>query len=165
MSVKEGLEKLSSSQMRLMFLMHGWEMTFDYGEGVICEAKNWESNVENFLSTVKAVLNEGNSDIGHNFHESEKDLLKLLDEKMLAVHDALCDSFNTPKAMIEIKSLVTIGNQYYNEKMKKKEKCNSQVLVNVGKYITKMMRIFGVFRNDDNVIGSFNKNDDVSGNV
>jgi cysteinyl-tRNA synthetase len=76
-------------------------------------------------------------------------------EKQELVRSALCDSFNTPSAIMEIKQLIASCNQYYMDKQKQKLRPNSSVLKKAAVYVTKMMRVFGVFMESSASIGSF----------
>jgi cysteinyl-tRNA synthetase len=78
-----------------------------------------------------------------------------LTEKQAAVRAALCDNFNTCTVMIELRSLINSANIYNAEKQKLKIRPNSSVLKMVGEFVTKMMRVFGVFEPSPNSIGSF----------
>jgi cysteinyl-tRNA synthetase len=60
------------------------------------------------------------------------------------VRVALCDNFNTPQAMQELRGLISAGNQYYTEKQKQGGRVHQGTFQTVGKYISKMMGIFGV---------------------
>ncbi|KAJ3000963.1 hypothetical protein HDV02_000032 [Globomyces sp. JEL0801] len=157
---EETLEMITASQFRLMFLLHHYESVLDYSDGSISEAKAIESTIQNFLSTVKAVVQqqefESQEFTGrHNFGPAEHALLNILAEKQAAVRVALCDSFNTPSAMNELRALISQGNQYYVDKQKAKSKPNASVLNKIASYVTKMLRIFGVFDDTNAEIGSF----------
>ena len=41
-TIKEALEKYSSRQLRLAFLLHAWNATLDYSEQTMREALHWE---------------------------------------------------------------------------------------------------------------------------
>lgn len=111
--------------------------------------------------TVKAVADEQSNECQesngtHNYNQPEADLLTALSHKQSSVHDSLCDSFNTSKAMVELKSLVSIANQYYAAKSKvKTDRPNAVILSKVGAYVTEMMRVFGVFHDSNAEIGAF----------
>ena len=75
------------------------------------------------------------------------------EERRTAVHAALCDSFNTPVAMLQIRELIAAGNTYYQEKEKARQTPNAQILGKIAKYVTKMMRTFGVFPDSNVEIG------------
>jgi hypothetical protein len=53
-----------------------------------------------------------------------------------------------------LKSLVSSTHIYLDSKSKLKEKPNTDLLVKVGGYISKMMRVFGVFKDSNPRIGS-----------
>jgi cysteinyl-tRNA synthetase len=112
------------------------------------------------LATVKAVASEqqheSQTSAGkHNYGIAESELLVTLDAKIEGVHEALCDSFNTPKAVTEIRALVAAGNAYYADKMRNKSVPNAHVLVKVAGYVTTMMRTFGVFEDKNPLVGTF----------
>jgi cysteinyl-tRNA synthetase len=46
LSIREGLQSTTAAQMRLMFMMHAWEATFDFSAGAISEAKTVEMSIE-----------------------------------------------------------------------------------------------------------------------
>ncbi|KAJ3321127.1 hypothetical protein HDV06_004580 [Boothiomyces sp. JEL0866] len=159
-TIKEALKTNSAAQIRIMFLLHQWNAVLDYSSGSLNEAKTVENSIQNFLATVKAVVQEQKfesreSTGKHNFGPAEAALLKTLAEKQLGVRAALADSFNTPGAMAEIRALITQGNTYYNEKQKSKLKPNGMVLNKVAAYVTQIMTTFGVFEDANPIIGSF----------
>ncbi|KAJ3312389.1 hypothetical protein HDV04_003139 [Boothiomyces sp. JEL0838] len=159
-TIKEALKSNSAAQIRIMFLLHQWNAVLDYSGGSLNEAKTVENAIQNFLATVKAVVQEQKfesreSTGKHNYGPAEAALLKALAEKQHGVRAALADSFNTPGAMAEIRALITQGNTYYNEKQKSKLKPNAMVLNKVATYITKILTTFGVFEDNNPVIGSF----------
>ncbi|CAG8739116.1 4419_t:CDS:2, partial [Racocetra fulgida] len=65
-------------------------------------------------------------------------------EKQSAVHAALCDSFNTPTAMSEIMELINKTNIYVSAG---RNNISIFVLENIAKYVTKMLKIFGIIGN------------------
>ncbi|KAJ3340979.1 hypothetical protein HDU91_000776 [Kappamyces sp. JEL0680] len=160
LTIKETLEQISPAQFRLMFLLHSWDGNLDYSIQSVSEAKAFQTTIQNFLSYVQAlnqeeqygtIVEEGR----HNYGPLEAGLVKLLGDKQTSVRAALCDNFNTPLAMQELKLLITLSNTYHSEKQKAKVRSNSSVLSMVAAYVTKMMRIFGVFDQDPSPIGSF----------
>lgn len=55
--------------------------------------------------------------------------------------------------MQAVRDLVSLSNTYYQEKVKAKEVPNAEVLSKIAKYITNLMRTFGVFPNTNAEIG------------
>ena len=149
-SIKEALAEYTAAQFRIMFLLHNWNSTLDYSKSSMAEACSFESTINNFLSLVKALADEEKYNPPaftgiHNYSDEEKALMATLVAKQASVHAALCDSFNTPQVMLEIRQLVTSANQYYQAKCKSKARSNALLLAKIGKYITKLMRVFGVY--------------------
>lgn len=157
LTIRDTLEVTSAAQLRLMFLLHQWDTVLDYSTSSITEAKTVETTIQNFLTNVLAVVNDQQDDETgtHNYNQPEADLIELLGNKQAAVRVALCDSFNTPQVMTEIRALIASANLYIADKQKSKSKPNPSVLLKIGQYVTKMMRLFGVFEDTNELIGSF----------
>ncbi|CAG8805122.1 24719_t:CDS:10, partial [Cetraspora pellucida] len=148
-SIRQALEKHTARQLRLCFLLHQWDAKLDFKESTMGEAKGIETILNNFFVNTKALLNEFKqtayeSDGTHRHHASEKELMNLFREKQSAVHAALCDSFNTPTAMDEIMELINKTNIYVSAG---RNNISMYVLENIAKYVTKMLKIFGVIGN------------------
>ncbi|TPX56049.1 cysteine---tRNA ligase [Powellomyces hirtus] len=156
-TIQEALLQYTPAQIRLMFLLHHWDSVLDFSSGSLTEAKNIETAIHNFLANVKAVVQEQSGEQAftgaHNYRVAEKALMNRFREKQDAIHASLCDSFNTPAAMNEIRELISIANAYYQEKAKTKELPNAEMLGKIAKYVTHMMRTFGVFTDTNAVIG------------
>ena len=102
----------------------------------------------------------------HNFHAPEKTLTNMyvfifsatdscdsFKDKQSAIHEAFCDSFNTPNAMSELRSLISSANTYYQDCVKSKSTPNATLLVQIGEYVTKILRMLGVFSDTNPSIG------------
>lgn len=63
-----------------------------------------------------------------------------------AVHEALCDSFDTPKAVDELSKLVVITNTYLQQG---EAKIKIPLVRQVSQYIFKTLKAFGVYEEDD----------------
>ena len=110
------------------------------------------------MSTVKAVVREQASTPhvftgAHNYHQAEKALTQVLHEKQALIHASLCDSINTPVTMLEIRSLISAGNSYYQDCLKAKKQPNADLLLTIGKYVCKIFRVFGVFKDENPELG------------
>ncbi|CAG8433398.1 8116_t:CDS:10 [Ambispora gerdemannii] len=155
-TIKEALKKYTPRQLRLCFLLHQWNSKFDFKDSSMNEAKNIETILNNFFVNAKALINENKltefkSDGIHRFKDSEQKIIKLLQEKQEAVHNALCDSINTPTALAEIMDLVSKTNIYLSAK---RGYTNVNVIEKIAKYVTKILRVFGLCENTaDEAIG------------
>ncbi|XP_048585509.1 cysteine--tRNA ligase, cytoplasmic-like isoform X2 [Nematostella vectensis] len=144
-TIKQALKRNSSRQIRLAFLLHTWNATLDYSQNVIREAEQVEKLFNGFFLAVKDILRkpEVKAPGSHNYHELEKDLQSKFHEKKDGVHQALCDSIDTPGALRHMQDLVKLSNIYISNKKQRNESANKQLLEGVAKYITQMLKIFG----------------------
>ncbi|KAI9105893.1 tRNA synthetases class I (C) catalytic domain-containing protein [Phlyctochytrium arcticum] len=147
-TIQDALKENSAAQIRIMFLLHKWDATLDFGRGGVKEAKSVESAIQNFLANVKAVVREQANSYtftgAHNYREAEKDLVTKLRATEQSVHAALCDSFDTPTAFNALRELVSTTNTYYQDCLTAKRSPNGEVVAKVGKYVSRMLRVFGV---------------------
>ncbi|KAI8906879.1 tRNA synthetases class I (C) catalytic domain-containing protein, partial [Gorgonomyces haynaldii] len=155
LSVDQGLEICTASQMRIMFLFSNWGQTMDFSSGPLKDAKNFEATVENFMTMIKAVQQDQKGQrLGHNFGPMEAQLLQHLQLAQDQIREAFCDSFNTPKAMAELRQLISLGNQYYQDATKRSQP-NASVLYKVGTFVTSILRILGVLKDENAALGTF----------
>ncbi|XP_015769615.1 PREDICTED: cysteine--tRNA ligase, cytoplasmic-like [Acropora digitifera] len=153
-TIKEALKRNSSRQIRFAFLLHAWNATLDYSENVLREAEQTDKLFNDFFLNVKDILRkpEDTAPSAHNYHELERDLQEKFMSKKVAIHDALCDSIDTPSAIRHMQDLVKHANIYISSKKDKKESPNHQALEMIAKYLTHMLKIFGTI-DEEQAIG------------
>lgn len=153
-TIKEALKRNSSRQIRFAFLLHAWNATLDYSENVLREAEQADKLFNDFFLNVKDILRkpEDTAPSSHNYHELETDLQEKFMSKKVAIHDALCDSIDTPSAIRHMQDLVKHANIYISSKKDKKESPNHQALEMIAKYLTHMLKIFGTI-DEEQAIG------------
>ncbi|CAI2177222.1 4473_t:CDS:10 [Funneliformis geosporum] len=139
-TIQQALERYTPRQLRLCFLLHQWDSKLDFKESIFDE---------NFFVNTKALLNERkhnayDSDGTHRYRSSERELINLLRDKKITIHEALCDSINTPNAISELMELINRANIYLSSG---RNNINVNVLENIAKYATKILKIFGVTEN------------------
>lgn len=156
-TINEALKTYSARQLRLFFLMQKWDAKMDFKKSGMHETIQLEQTMKNFFDNTKALIykvtHDGsrgatelpNGGITHRFGKTEKELLDLLLVKQDAVHAALCDSINTPVVMDEIMDLITSTNKYMSTAGAKA--VNPHLLGKIAKWVTTMMKIFGVSDN------------------
>ncbi|KAI8370507.1 tRNA synthetases class I (C) catalytic domain-containing protein [Radiomyces spectabilis] len=171
-TIQEALKLYSPRQLRLFFLLHQWDAKMDFKQSSMQETIQNENTMKNFFDNVKALSHRIKSDgsrgatelpnggITHRYGDAEKQLSALLQEKQDRVHAALCDSINTPVAMDEIMDLITQTNKYMANGAKA---VNVHLLGKVGKWITSMMKIFGVADSGADI--GFGSTNQAGGNV
>ncbi len=141
-TIREFLEKFNARQMRLLFLGHKYDAPMDYAENSMTEAINLDRTIADFFGNLKAKLREGRKRDDENVRPSEKGAA-LMDELKLAqdeIHLALCNNFDTPKAMSVLQSLMRSTNGY----MSTDSEYSLIVLEAVGRYLTRMFNVFGL---------------------
>ncbi|KAG0231526.1 hypothetical protein BGW42_000171 [Actinomortierella wolfii] len=145
-SVQQALEKYTPRQLRYFFLLHQWDTGVDFRDSSMGEAIGVETTFNNFFANAKALIAEAkhtalDSTGSHNYRRPELDMLKVLQEKQAAVHEALCDSINTPQAMSELQALVSRTNIYIRDSGKN---LNADIVNKVATYVSKILRTFGL---------------------
>jgi cysteinyl-tRNA synthetase len=150
-TIKQALEKHSARQLRLAFLLHSWSATLDYSEATMREAQHYEKMFNEFFLTVKDLVRKQPKGVDSylKFSDREKQLLGRLTEARAAIHAALCDSVDTPRAMRVMKELVNTGSIYLSLQS---GPANARLLHNIASYLTAILRVFGVI-SDSSPIG------------
>jgi cysteinyl-tRNA synthetase len=125
----------NARSLRIIFLLGGWhdgiEITDDMRKG----GSSWESYVTNFFYKVRDL--EVHPNITSTGAADEK-VLKAFEAAKEKLHNALADSFDTPTAMRAISGLITDYNSAG------KADLSDGVSFDVARYITRMVRIFGL---------------------
>ncbi|KAL5497322.1 hypothetical protein EMCRGX_G013781 [Ephydatia muelleri] len=143
-TIKQVLERYSARQLRLMFLQHSWNSTLDYSEQSMTEAVQLEKVFNEFFLAVKDILRRHPPGVdGYTKWRSEEKELNVRFEKSKAsIHEALCDSLDTPLVMKHMRELVGTCNVYIAEAGGKSP--NTLPLANIACYLTNLLDIFGV---------------------
>ncbi|KAM6502102.1 tRNA synthetases class I (C) catalytic domain containing protein [Amanita muscaria] len=155
-TIDEILQKYSARQLRLAFLTQLWNIKVDFSESLMTgEVRNIEQTINNFFTVAKALLNQARnadskSDGSHKNHEQEKALTSKFYESQQAFRSALCDSFNTPKALDTIRDLVSRTNVYINTQG---SKVNVDLVESIARWISRMLRMFGLGEGESDDIG------------
>jgi cysteinyl-tRNA synthetase len=136
-TIREALARgdWNARSLRIIFLLGGWhdgiEITDDMRKG----GSSWESYVTNFFYKVRDL--EVHPNISSTGVEDEK-IQKAFEAAKEKVHNALADSFDTPTAMRAISGLITDFNSAG------KTGLTDGVSFDVARYITRIVRIFGL---------------------
>lgn len=141
-TIKEALGRNSASQLRIMFLQHHWKEPMTYKQSSMNAAVSAEQTLLHFFATIDARVRASKDDDAaeeSNWGAPELDLSKKLEATQNSVDAALRDSIDTPSAFSALMDLVSQTNSYMAAKQP-----NLHILVKVARYLTKMLRIFGV---------------------
>ncbi|KAH9485083.1 putative cysteine--tRNA ligase [Psilocybe cubensis] len=166
-TIDEILEKFTARQLRLAFLTQLWNSKVDFSEALMTgEVRNLEITLNNFFTTVKALVYQANaeevaSDGRHHFELPEQELLSTLYQSQMTFREHLCDSFNTPGAVDVLRDLVSKTNVYINNRGKA---LNVKLVENIANWVGKMLKMFGLGEGEKSEIG-WGQLDEAGGNA
>ncbi|KAJ1546252.1 hypothetical protein HK405_007247, partial [Cladochytrium tenue] len=148
---EEILDKYTPAQIRILFLQKHWNAEIDFKESSFDAARVFESSINNFLLNARSIIQEARATPAaftgrHNFNKAKKTLLALFEDKQSEVYAALSDNFDTSAAMLCLRDIITGANTYIQTVASEKGRISADLISKVAKYITKMMKVFGVFR-------------------
>lgn len=149
-TIQKALESYSSRQLRFAFLAHNWTDTLDYSDNTMNTAKNYEKIFRNFLLSIapmirQSLMADGDSKkISLAWVTVDDKLKQALYKASSEVDAALCDNFNTKKALDSLAELV----KEYN-KASKETVCNHYLLRNIFTYVDSILASFGIFYDMD----------------
>lgn len=146
-TIRQALDELGVTPraMRLLFLANHWGKPMNFSDQSIDEAKERERVLRAFFGSVDIVMRKDAwaETQGFNAHD------RLLNETWMTVeetvHKALQNNFDTPAAMEAIMELVSATNQYFLTG----ERSSVTLVRKVGRYVTRMLQVFGVVEGND----------------
>jgi len=147
-TIRDMLEHYTGRQMRMLFLLHQWHTTMNYSpEESFPEAIKKEEQFAEFFKNVKATLRQCNlNDTSQKWVEKDFALDAKLRAKDKAVRAALCDNFDTPKAIHELFELVTATNIYLSQPP---SEIKIPLVRNVSRFIFHILKCFGLYEEGD----------------
>lgn len=136
-TIREALARGDWNQrsLRIIFLLGGWHDGIEITDDMRKQGASWESYVTNFFYKIRDL--EVHPNTSSSGVEDEK-FQKSFDSAKAKLHSALADSFDTPLAMRAISNLITDYNSA------DKTGLSDAVSFDVARWITRMVRIFGL---------------------
>lgn len=153
-TIQQALQKQSSTQLRLSFLLHSWKDTLDYSENTMEMAVQYERLLNEFFLNIKDLTRHVTpSKPATQFNEwsnIEGEIQLKFNQAKDDVHIALCDNIDTRSALDAIRDLVSIVNVYIRDNSRR---LNALLLRRIAEYITDMLHIFGAINGPRGGIG------------
>ncbi|KAG5484465.1 hypothetical protein LSCM1_07834 [Leishmania martiniquensis] len=148
-TIRQALDDLGVTPraMRLLFLANPWNKPMNFSDQSLDEATEKERILRAFFGSVDIVLRADNWNATQGAKTHDRELLAHWVDVEAAVHAALLDNFDTVVALQQLMSLVAATNQY----LLSGERPSATLVRKVGRYVTKMFRIFGVVEGSDDV--------------
>lgn len=144
-TIRKCLERYNARQLRLLFLGHRYDAPMNYAEHAMEEAVSLDRSFIDFFGNLKAALRELGRKDGRlrtsRLGKVERELGKELMRRQETIHNCLTDNFDTPGALLEIQNLVRSTNAYISSR---KSEAYGPLLESIGRYVTKMFKVFGV---------------------
>ena len=141
--------------------LNGWDVngkTFELEEEVSIKAGgkimqfeevvNIDKIFVDFFLNIRALLRElpNVSDVPQKWNKADRALFDELQSSKSKVHNALCDSFNTP---LVINVLMNLVNQTYNYIKEFSTSFKRPILIDIVNYVSKIFKVFGLIFDDD----------------
>ncbi|XP_055621827.1 cysteine--tRNA ligase, cytoplasmic [Toxorhynchites rutilus septentrionalis] len=153
-TIQQALQKHTSTQLRLAFLLHSWKDTLDYSENTMEMAVQYERFLNEFFLNVKDltrhVVSGKPRDQFNSWSIVENDLQRKMNATKESVNEALCDNVDTRTALDAIRDLVSHSNVYIRDH---KNELNALLLRRIASYITELLHIFGAINGPRGGIG------------
>lgn len=144
-TIRKCLERYNARQIRLAFLGHRYDAPMNYAEHAMEEAISLDRTFMDFFGSLKATLREVERQDpkvrSMRPKELENELNAELKRTQDTIHVCLADNFDTPGALREIQNLVRSTNAYIANRG---AESNNLLLEGVGRYLSKMFRVFGL---------------------
>lgn len=147
-TIQDALGQYTASQLRLTFLLHSWKDTLDYSPSGMQTAMQMEQKIQEFFLNIKDCL-RSNPDPYPKWTSGDLAFQKSMDEAKQTVHSALCDSIDTRSAMFGLRDLIGASNIYIQNGKNQKQPLNAPLLKSAAKYITSILRVFGVIHSSE----------------
>jgi cysteinyl-tRNA synthetase len=149
-TIQQALEINSARQIRMLFLLHRYNASMDYGDNTMCRAVQHEKVFVEFFHNAKACLRSHPLSGPQKWDAATVTLQQKLSEAQMQVDDALKDDFDTPNAIACLVDLVKSTNQYM-EQTSSSGNVVGTVVHNVASYITRMFHVFGLITTSDGI--------------
>ncbi|XP_053385262.1 cysteine--tRNA ligase, cytoplasmic-like [Mercenaria mercenaria] len=151
-TIKDALKKHTARQLRLLFLLHSWKDTLDYGSDTMTGAIRYEKLVSEFFHMLKDIKRNTPGSGVEAFDKwgpEELSLNQKYSDCREEIHEALCDSIDTKRTCDAIKDLIKACNIYVPD-IRNKRRPNRILLENIGAFILRIFKIFGAVQaNED----------------
>jgi cysteinyl-tRNA synthetase len=124
----------------------------DYGDSTMNQALSIEKIFSEFFLNVKAILRRVGVSGSQHVGPKEQSIILAIENAKQLVRNALLDDFDTPEAISVLMNLVRELNRYMDSAGAAAASLSSAVLSSGAKYITSILKIFGLIP-DNNEIG------------
>lgn len=120
-TIDEMLKRYSSSVIRLYFLMQQQDSRMNYTESAFPESMEKDRQIKTFIHTLENEIRYKNNSTfksnesvanDHKFNKYDNDMIKIINNIHIDIHNALADNFNTNEALNKQFILINKCNEY-----------------------------------------------------
>jgi len=150
-TIREALERATARQIRLVFLLQGWDATMNYSDDAIKDAIAREGVFKRFFEGVEANLRALGeiADLNQFWSEDDRKLQSEFAAAQEAFHRALLNNLDTPAAMSALFAIVKAVNNYRTAIEASGQAPKAVLLIRVSAFVEKQLRMFGVIADGD----------------
>lgn len=136
-TIREALRRgdWTSRSLRIIFLLGGWKDGVEITDELRKQGASFEGYMNNFFLKARDLERQPSN---NSSTAQDSTLRESLANAQAKVHDALCDSFDTPAAMRTISSLITEYNSADRTAL------TDETVLDVARWLTKIVRVFGL---------------------
>ncbi|KAG9510887.1 Cysteine--tRNA ligase, cytoplasmic, partial [Fragariocoptes setiger] len=115
-TIRDALQQHTARQLRLLFLLHGWNDQLDYSPDTMKESLSFEKTfTEFFLNTIDKLRCENSRTEPRKWKPSDDGLINELANLRVKVDESFCDSFNTRLALISFRESIGKCNKQMDD--------------------------------------------------
>jgi cysteinyl-tRNA synthetase len=150
-SLRDALEIYTARQLRLLCLLHKYDKRLEKDGKLMRDVLETEQLLINFFKTIKAKEPEYQEEqaTGGKWKPAAFRLRLLLQESKEGVNVALCDDLDASAAMKILVDLIKATDDYLSQS----ESVAVTVPVNVARYVTNILQMFGLVSTESKDIG------------
>jgi cysteinyl-tRNA synthetase len=137
--IKSLLQVYNARQLRLLFLLHKYDVVMNYTESSMTEAVEKDKRYTEFFLNLKANMRVHGITEEQKWNEKDFELFNLFQEKKKLVHQHLCNNFYTPGVIHDIDILISAVNTYMS-----KDPIKYPLLNSIGDYIIFIYKCLGL---------------------
>jgi len=148
-TVREAIAKgHTPRQLRLMVLLASWDRNMNYSADTMEHARNAERTFSEFFHVARSLARTAASGAPEVWSQKEKALRAAIAKAQAAVHAALLDNFDTPKAVAALLELVNRANEYIASTG---SAVRASIVLRTAHYITRILKVFGLVSDNDEI--------------
>eukprot|EP01132_Coremiostelium_polycephalum_P001247 gene1247-1573_t len=153
-TIQDALQKYTSRQMRMFFLLHKYDKPMNYGVDSMNYAIEVEKIFSEFFHTAKSTIREFPLSLDQFWEKPEKELNENLQKAKADAHKFILDNFNTADVIYTLTDLIKKTNTYLNTCTEAKRNPRVTIVTSIAEYITYLLNVFGLVETQSIGFGS-----------